>query len=51
MVERAAVRPDHAHAPAELLEHVTDADLRRRLDEETGRPTTDPQGKPIPPQA
>ncbi|HYF15596.1 MAG TPA: metal ABC transporter permease [Phycisphaerales bacterium] len=50
MVERAAVRPDHAHAPAELLEHVTDADLRRRLADETGRPTTDPQGKPIPPQ-
>ena len=39
---------DHLHAPAENLEHITDAELRRRLAEETAHPTTDPQGKQVP---
>ncbi len=39
---------DHLHAPAENLEHITDADLRNRLAEETAHPTMDPQGKQVP---
>ena len=40
---------DHVHAPAERLEHVTDASMRERLDAGIDRPATDPQGKAIPP--
>ena len=39
---------DHVHAPAERLEHVTDAAMREELDVGTDRPQTDPQGKAIP---
>lgn len=44
-----ALPPDHLDAPAHLLEHLTDAELRAQLAAETDRPTTDPHGKPIPP--
>jgi manganese/zinc/iron transport system permease protein len=40
---------DHLHAPAERLEHVTSAAMREQLAGE-GEPTTDPQGKVIPPK-
>ncbi|MEM9253588.1 MAG: metal ABC transporter permease [Planctomycetota bacterium] len=40
LVDRAGVTPDHAHDPAERLEHL---DVRPDLG-----PTTDPHGKPIP---
>ncbi|MEX2215610.1 MAG: metal ABC transporter permease [Phycisphaeraceae bacterium] len=39
---------DHLHAPAEHLEHVTDAQMRQRLAEETSHPTQDPMGKQVP---
>lgn len=42
--------PDHYHASAERLEHVTDAALERRLAETVGHPRLDPQGKSIPPR-
>lgn len=40
---------DHVHAPAERLEHLTDAAMREELDAGTDRPQLDPQGKAIPP--
>lgn len=44
-----ALPTDHLHAPAHLLEHLTDSELRAQLAAEMDRPTTDPHGKPIPP--
>lgn len=44
-----AAPTDHLHDSAEVLEHVTDAELRRRLSADTGDPTHDPQGLRIPP--
>ena len=43
--------PDHLHLSAERLEHATDAHLRAALADRTGEPRTDPQGRPIPPEA
>ena len=40
--------PDHLHAPAERLEHVTDEGMRRELRDTTGSPPTDPHGSSIP---
>jgi manganese/zinc/iron transport system permease protein len=40
--------PDHTHAPAERLEHLADAAVRRRLAEETAHAALDPHGKAIP---
>lgn len=40
---------DHLHAPAERLEHITDAGLQARLAESVGQPERDPHGAPIPP--
>ena len=42
------VASDHLHASAERLEHARAAGLLEALDEEVGRPQTDPQGKSIP---
>ena len=39
---------DHLHAPAELLEHVTNEEMRQRLAEEMEHPTQDPMGKQVP---
>lgn len=47
MADQVGVRPDHTHAPAETLEHVTDEQLRERLAAEIPA-ATDPHGKPIP---
>lgn len=47
MADRVGVRPDHTHAPAETLEHVTDEEMQQRLAAETPA-RVDPHGKPIP---
>ena len=39
---------DHLHAPAEHLEHITDAAMLARLADETANPQVDPQGKVVP---
>jgi manganese/zinc/iron transport system permease protein len=39
---------DHLHPSAERLEHITDDAMREQLARITDRPSTDPQGKPIP---
>ncbi len=39
---------DHLHAPAEVLEHLTDDALRNRLGERTQEPRIDPHGRAIP---
>lgn len=38
----------HLHYAAEQFEHVTDATLRRRLEDDTDAPQADPHGKQIP---
>jgi manganese/zinc/iron transport system permease protein len=40
---------DHLHGSAERLEHITDPELGQRLAEAVESPTTDPQGRQIPP--
>jgi manganese/zinc/iron transport system permease protein len=40
--------PDHVHAPAMALEHVTDPAMRRTLADRTGAPAQDPHGRAIP---
>jgi manganese/zinc/iron transport system permease protein len=50
LVQHLNLPPDHVHAPAERLEHVTSAAMREELDERMERPATDPQGKVIPPK-
>ena len=47
LVDQMRVRVDHSHGSAERLEHVTSAEMQRRLDEELTRDTS-PKGKPIP---
>lgn len=39
---------DHLHAPAEVLEHLTDDAMRDRLGERTSEPSVDPHGREIP---
>jgi len=39
---------DHLHGSAERLEHVTSDQMRQSLRDETGAPSHDPHGKPIP---
>lgn len=39
---------DHLHAPAEVLEHLTDDALRDRLGQRTNDPSVDPHGRAIP---
>jgi Mn-dependent DtxR family transcriptional regulator len=47
--EHTTLPVDHVHAPAETLEHVTDAALQAGLAAELDRREFDPQGRPIPP--
>lgn len=47
--EHTALPVDHVHAPAERLEHVTDAALQAGLAAELVKRSLDPQGRPIPP--
>lgn len=44
LVQRAGISADHAHDPAEHLEHLADP-------RPSGMPKFDPHGKPIPPQS
>lgn len=46
--EHAGISVSRVHAPAERLEHFTDAELRTRLDAETSPTAMDPHGRPIP---
>lgn len=46
-----ALPASHLHAPAETLEHITDASLRQRLAESIGDPERDPHGAVIPGEA
>lgn len=39
---------DEVHEEAERLEHVTSAELEKRLDRALGSPSSDPHGDPIP---
>ncbi|TVQ59082.1 MAG: iron ABC transporter [Phycisphaerales bacterium] len=50
LVQTAGARADHVHNTAETLEHITDAQLARMLNQRTGHAATDPHGKPIPTQ-
>lgn len=52
LVGKVNVRPDHTHRTAERLEHVTDERLREKLAEAAPvpDPTSDPQGRQIPPE-
>lgn len=49
LVSRAGLRPDHAHDPATVLEHVTDPALARDIEQATPASGSDPHGRPIPP--
>jgi Mn-dependent DtxR family transcriptional regulator len=40
--------PDHLHATAERLEHVTDAAMRERLAKQASSARQDPHGREIP---
>lgn len=42
------LQPDHVHATAMRLEHVTDEHMQRQLAEESGAPKQDPHGRAIP---
>ena len=46
--EQLGLDVDHLHVPAMQLEHITDDQMQRQLDEKTRTPDVDPQGKPIP---
>lgn len=48
LADRLDLPVDHVHAPAELLEHVTDEQLADRLAAATGRPDRDPHGRDVP---
>jgi manganese/zinc/iron transport system permease protein len=50
LATEAGVASDRIHEHAERLEHFTDAQLRRRLSDETSTPDFDPHGRPIPPE-
>ena len=50
LVSEGGVSVDRIHGQAERLEHFTNRDLRDRLDQETSVPSTDPHGRPIPPE-
>lgn len=51
LVTTVGVEDTQIHPTAERLEHFTSAEMRRDLDEETRKPTRDPHGSPIPPEA
>jgi len=48
LVKELGLRPDHVHATAERLEHVTSAQMAAALAHRAGDPATDPHGKPVP---
>ena len=48
--EHTATAADHLHDPAELLEHVTDPELREQLAAELAQSALDPSGRRIPGQ-
>jgi manganese/zinc/iron transport system permease protein len=48
LADQLPLAPDHTHASAERLEHITDPAMRERLRTDTAMPARDPQGKPIP---
>lgn len=50
LASEVGVRADHTHRSAEQLEHITDREMRDRLQALGPDPTSDPQGKPIPPE-
>ncbi|MFN9721093.1 MAG: metal ABC transporter permease [Planctomycetota bacterium] len=50
LVTEGGVSVDRIHSQAERLEHFTGRDLRERLQQETSAPSTDPHGRPIPPE-
>jgi manganese/zinc/iron transport system permease protein len=50
LVTEGGVSVDRIHGQAEKLEHFTGRDLRDRLQQETSAPSTDPHGRPIPPE-
>lgn len=47
--QHAAIPASHLHGPAEVLEHVTGAELRERLAESVAPAERDPHGSRIPP--
>jgi manganese/zinc/iron transport system permease protein len=49
LVDQAGLSPDHVHETAERLEHLAELPDPTLPDEQTD-PTTDPHGKPIPPE-
>lgn len=51
LVSQAGVGTERIHGKAESFEHFTDRQLRRQLDAETDKPTTDPHGTRIPQEA
>jgi manganese/zinc/iron transport system permease protein len=50
LVTTGGLAESRLHDSAERLEHFTDDELRRRLDDETASPRVDPHGAPIPPE-
>jgi len=50
LVDQAGLSPDHVHETAEQLEHLSELPDPNLPDEQTN-PTTDPHGKPIPPES
>ncbi len=50
LVARVGVTDERTHQAAEQLEHFTNQQLRKRLDEETDAPQVDSHGKTIPPE-
>ena len=50
LVDEVGLDADRIHQSAHKLEHITDAALRDRLKQETLATSTDPHGRPIPPE-
>ncbi len=46
--QEAGIAADHVHAPSELLEHVTTAEMQQELARGVADPRRDPHGHPIP---
>lgn len=51
LAAEAGLSPTMIHGVAENLEHFTDKELRRKLDEQMAAPQIDPHGSPIPSEA
>lgn len=48
LLEHAGLASDRLHGPAEQLEHFTDRNVRKELEQATDCPGIDPHGRPIP---